>query len=179
MKISTFSIFKKDYRISSYSFRGNYSFLNLEIQRSQYIKMQKLFKGGNYSRAETIWRNTVLKFFAYNLKSDYWKLHSVLQLKCLYWLACKLWERKKCRLVLVREVQKGKKVGIKVSLRSWKNVTPAGGKVWTLTSLMTARIAPSIFALKILVLYLPACNVYFTILGNIFFVFLLLDFIGS
>ena len=26
------------YRISSYTFRGNYSFLNLEIQRSQYIR---------------------------------------------------------------------------------------------------------------------------------------------
>ena len=26
------------YRISSYSFRGNYSFLNLEIQRSKYIR---------------------------------------------------------------------------------------------------------------------------------------------
>ena len=26
------------YRISSYSFRGNYSFFNLEIQRSQYIR---------------------------------------------------------------------------------------------------------------------------------------------
>jgi hypothetical protein len=38
------------YRISSYSFRGNYSFLNLEIQRSQYIKVRKLFKGGNYMR---------------------------------------------------------------------------------------------------------------------------------
>ena len=39
------------YRISSYSFRGNYSFLNLEIQRSQYIrpkvtvhKLRKLYK---------------------------------------------------------------------------------------------------------------------------------------
>ena len=55
------------YRISSYSFRGNYSFLNLVIQRSQYIRPKvtvhkgtetiqgrKLFKGGNYSRAETI-----------------------------------------------------------------------------------------------------------------------------
>ena len=55
------------YRISSYSFRGNYSFLGLEIQRSQYIKPKvtvhkgaetiqgrKLFRGGNYSRAETI-----------------------------------------------------------------------------------------------------------------------------
>ena len=51
------------YRISSYSFRGNYSFLNLEIQRSQYIgpkvtvhkgaetiQGRKLFKGGNYMR---------------------------------------------------------------------------------------------------------------------------------
>ena len=27
-----------NYRISSYSFRGNYSFLDLEIQRSQYIR---------------------------------------------------------------------------------------------------------------------------------------------
>ena len=35
------------------SFRGNYSFLDLEIQRSQYIR-PKLFKGGNYSREETI-----------------------------------------------------------------------------------------------------------------------------
>ena len=26
------------YRISTYTFRGNYSFLNLEIQRSQYIR---------------------------------------------------------------------------------------------------------------------------------------------
>ena len=51
------------YRISSYSFRGNYSFLNLKIQRSQYIRPKvtvhkcaetiqgrKLFKGGNYMR---------------------------------------------------------------------------------------------------------------------------------
>ena len=52
---------------TSYSFRGIYSFLNFEIQRSQYIRPKvtvhkgvetiqgrKLFKGGNYSRAETI-----------------------------------------------------------------------------------------------------------------------------
>ena len=45
---------KFEYRISSYSFRGNYYFLNLKIQSSQYIKVRKLFKGGNYSRAETI-----------------------------------------------------------------------------------------------------------------------------
>ena len=38
------------YRISSYSFRGNYSFLDLEIQRSQYINVRKLFKGGNNMR---------------------------------------------------------------------------------------------------------------------------------
>ena len=44
------------YRISSYSFRGNYSFLNLEIQRSQYIIC------GNYLRAETKWGNMVHDF---------------------------------------------------------------------------------------------------------------------
>ena len=30
--------------------------------RSQYINVKKLFKGGNYSRAETIWGNTVIFF---------------------------------------------------------------------------------------------------------------------
>ena len=40
------------YRISSYSFRGNYSFMNLENQRLQHINVQKLFKGGKHSRAE-------------------------------------------------------------------------------------------------------------------------------
>ena len=35
--------FSNTYRISSYSFRGNYSFLDLEIQRSQYINVRKLF----------------------------------------------------------------------------------------------------------------------------------------
>ena len=51
------------YRIFSHSFRGNYSFLNLEIHRSQYItpkvtvhkcaeiiQGRKLFKGGNFMR---------------------------------------------------------------------------------------------------------------------------------
>ena len=55
--------FGQTYRISSYSFRWNYSFLNLEIQRSQYLRPKvtvhkcaktiqgrKLFKGGNYMR---------------------------------------------------------------------------------------------------------------------------------
>ena len=38
-KVREFSIYVIiSYRISSYSFRGNYSFLNLEIQRSQYIR---------------------------------------------------------------------------------------------------------------------------------------------
>ena len=49
------------YRISANGFRGNYSFLNFEIQRSQYIRPKvtvhkgaetiqgrKLFKRGNY-----------------------------------------------------------------------------------------------------------------------------------
>ena len=50
-------------RISSDSFHGNYSFLHLEIQRSQYLRPKvtvhkgaesiqgrKVFKGGNYMR---------------------------------------------------------------------------------------------------------------------------------
>ena len=67
----------KMYRISSYSFRGNSSFLNFEIQRLQYIRPKgtihkgaetiqgrKLFKGGNYSRKYgkyKLW--TLLKFW--------------------------------------------------------------------------------------------------------------------
>ena len=39
-----------NYRISSYSFRGNYSFLNLEIQRSHYIRPKVTVHKG----AETI-----------------------------------------------------------------------------------------------------------------------------
>ena len=44
------------YHISSCSFRGNYSFLNLEIQRSQYIRPKvTVHKGAeNYSREESI-----------------------------------------------------------------------------------------------------------------------------
>ena len=45
-------IFDK-YCISANSFRGNYFSLNLAI------KVRKVFKGGNYSMAETIRRNTV------------------------------------------------------------------------------------------------------------------------
>ena len=55
--------FYSTYRISSYSFHGNFPFLDLEIQRLQYIRPKvtvhkcaetiqgmKLFKGGNYMR---------------------------------------------------------------------------------------------------------------------------------
>ena len=42
--------YKIEYRISSYSFRGNYSFLDLEIQRSQYIRPKVTV----HKRAETI-----------------------------------------------------------------------------------------------------------------------------
>ena len=37
-------------------------------QRSQYINVRKLFKGGNYSRAETIWGNTVCDILRNNTK---------------------------------------------------------------------------------------------------------------
>ena len=63
----------QNYRISSYSFRGNYSFLHLEIQRSQYIKPKvtvhkcaetiqgdKLFKGGNYMRIYGMYFNGIV-----------------------------------------------------------------------------------------------------------------------
>ena len=40
------SNFDDKYRISSYNCRGNYSFLEVEVRQ--------LFKGGNYSREETI-----------------------------------------------------------------------------------------------------------------------------
>ena len=45
------------YCISSYSFHGNYSFLNLEIQRSLYIRPKvtvHTYVCGNYLREETI-----------------------------------------------------------------------------------------------------------------------------
>ena len=61
------------YRISLYSFRGNYSFLNLKIVENlsschlfqfftQLTNLFLLFKGGNYLREETIRGNTVSKF---------------------------------------------------------------------------------------------------------------------
>jgi hypothetical protein len=36
------------YSISTYSMRGNYSFLDLEIQRSQYINVRKLYEEIRY-----------------------------------------------------------------------------------------------------------------------------------
>ena len=63
IQVKVKSFLRSVYRISSYSFRRNYSFLNLEIQKSQYIRPKvtvhkgeetiqgrKLFKGRNYMR---------------------------------------------------------------------------------------------------------------------------------
>ena len=60
-------ITKLRYRISSYSVRGNYSYLNLEIVANSnsccnisiFYLINGFFCCGNYSRAETIWGNTV------------------------------------------------------------------------------------------------------------------------
>ena len=67
---------------SSYSFRGNYSFLNLEIQRSQYIRLKvtvhkcvetiqgwKLFKGGNYMRKYGMYMYVLLTLY---VNCTYW-----------------------------------------------------------------------------------------------------------
>ena len=43
------------YRISANSFRGNYSFLEVGVRQ--------VFKGGNYSREETIQRRKLLLFY--------------------------------------------------------------------------------------------------------------------
>ena len=60
---------KSTYRISGNSFRGNYSFLNLEIlensnsyRKFQFLTNKLIFCFGNYSRAETICGNTVPKY---------------------------------------------------------------------------------------------------------------------
>ena len=75
----------QNYRISVNSFRGNYFFFEFNLMYcdlwSQYIQVRKLFKGRNYSRAETICGNTVveIKFQQDFLVSDwlfpsqYWK----------------------------------------------------------------------------------------------------------
>ena len=76
------------YHISSYSFHGNYFFLHLEIQRSQYISPKvtvhkgaetiqgrKLFKGRNYMRkygililVHTTWHTERLHVFLFEPK---------------------------------------------------------------------------------------------------------------
>ena len=90
------------YRISSYSFRGNYS---LEIQRSQYIRPKvtvhkfaetiqgrKLFKGGNYMRKYGIYFDNSMKTLGYadqkNL-STYYILNRLTDVSCQ---ACKITE---------------------------------------------------------------------------------------
>ena len=63
------------YRISSYSFRGNYSFLDLEIQRSLYIRpkvtVRKLFKGGNYMRKYGMLNFVLLLWLSRQLSNIY------------------------------------------------------------------------------------------------------------
>jgi hypothetical protein len=66
-RVSKFGFLNSGFKIRVSKFRGNYSFLNLEIQRSQYIRPKvtvhkgvetiqgrKLFKGGNYMRKYSI-----------------------------------------------------------------------------------------------------------------------------
>ena len=66
---TVFSSWKFVYCISANSFFGNYSFLNLEITENSnsclYWKFwcDKLFKGGNYSRVETILLQCILSIF--------------------------------------------------------------------------------------------------------------------
>ena len=79
------------FRISSYCFSGNYSFLSMEIQRSQYIRPKvtvhkgaetiqgrKLFKGGNYIRNTIIFGRRLLvlqtRFSKTNICDDFLKL---------------------------------------------------------------------------------------------------------
>ena len=53
--------------ISSYSFRGNYSFLNLEIQRSQYIRPKVTVHKG----AETIQGRKLYKEIRYSFVHNF------------------------------------------------------------------------------------------------------------
>ena len=97
------------YHISSYSFRGNYSFLNLDIQRSQCISSKitvhtcaetiqgrKLFKGRNYMRKCGIQRQWTLFFlfpseFEAHIKPVCWPIPnniggSISPSKTFFWL---------------------------------------------------------------------------------------------
>ena len=83
---------KTIYRISSYSFHGNYSLLNFEIQRSQYIRPKvtvhkgaetiqgrKLFKGRNYMRkyGKHLLKNVLDNFVIFQ---DIWDCYAKLEL---------------------------------------------------------------------------------------------------
>ena len=57
-----------EYRISSYSFRGNYSFSEVGVRQ--------VFKGGKYSREETLGGNTVYELPMY-----------VIETNCLFYVA--------------------------------------------------------------------------------------------
>ena len=82
------------YRMFSYNFRGKYSFLNLEIQSSHYIKPKvtvhkvaetiqgrKLFKGGNYMRKYGILYTIVYTYIVFfkvqSCKITVWELRSI------------------------------------------------------------------------------------------------------
>ena len=90
---------KYKYRISSYSFSGNYSFFDLEIQKSQYIRpkvtvqnVRKLFKGRNYSGARKLYEEIryensfIVSFFRHHCVFS-----TSVRVFCLrLWLACLL-----------------------------------------------------------------------------------------
>ena len=56
--------YKANYRISSYSFRGNYSFLNLTLCTVTFD--HSTYRCGNYSREETIQGRKLYEEIRYN-----------------------------------------------------------------------------------------------------------------
>ena len=70
-------------RVSSYTFRGNYSFLHLWILAnsnscrniSMFLFNKMKFWYGDYSRAETIWVNTVPKSSFYHAKAIIYSIY--------------------------------------------------------------------------------------------------------
>ena len=75
------SYFIRYYCISSYSFRGNCSFLNLEIQKSLYIRRKVTV----HTCAETMWGNTVCFFLD---PCHLWFCHYSFLLLSWYRLGC-------------------------------------------------------------------------------------------
>ena len=61
-----------------------------KAKRSQYINVWKLFKGGNYSRAETIRGNTIFENFENPLVPiDHWVYKKILNAKkCMKYALC-------------------------------------------------------------------------------------------